>query len=506
MNNIPRPNRKTASLRLKLLLLPLLFLAGLVVLQLANLYTGRQVSEKVVFPGFSEQAMGSYRVLLKATVDIEVATVAARIKSLKTREEKIAAIVEETDLSRFFDDGSGYFFAYDLAGVRINVPVNKSGNGKNFMHLTDPNGVRFIEELIKAGGAGGGFVDYVFEKPGKGVQPKLAYAALIPGTEFVIGTGVYIDNVEAELGRLREKVEQRSRHYIKLTAGLFAAVLLVTVAVSVWVSESTGRAIRAIIVELSSGSEQITAAAGLVSSASQALAQGTSEQAASLEETSSLLEEMSSMTRRNSESAKQANELARGARQSADAGVEDMQAMGKAMADIKTSGDDIAKIIKTIDEIAFQTNILALNAAVEAARAGEAGAGFAVVADEVRALAQRSAVASRETADKIEGAIVKTAQGVQISNRVGSRLEEIVEKVRRVDALVAEVAAASGEQNEGVQQINAATGRMDKVVQANAAGAEESAAAAEELSSQAISLNGVIATLRQLVSGTERSK
>jgi len=109
MNNIPRPNRKTASLRLKLLLLPLWFLAGLVVLKLANLYTGRQVSEKVVFPGFSEQAMGSYRVLLKATVDIEVATVAARLKSLKTREEKIAAIVEETDLSRFFDDGSGYF-------------------------------------------------------------------------------------------------------------------------------------------------------------------------------------------------------------------------------------------------------------------------------------------------------------------------------------------------------------------------------------------------------------
>lgn len=259
----PAPKRH-ASLRKKLLLLPLLFLAGLIVLQVANLYTNRQVSEKVVFPNFSEQAMNGYAVLLKATVDIEAATVAARVKGLQTREQQIAAIVEETDQIRFFADNSGYFFAYDLAGVRINVPVNKSGNGKSFLDATDPNGVRFVEELVKAGKAGGGYVEYSFEKAGQGVQPKLAYATLIPGTEFVLGTGVYIDNVEAELAHLRSDVEQRSRHYLKLTMILFAAVLLATVAASVWVSESTGRSIRAIILELSGGSEQITAAAGQV--------------------------------------------------------------------------------------------------------------------------------------------------------------------------------------------------------------------------------------------------
>lgn len=506
MKPISRVGRKPASLRRKLLLLPLLFLAGIVVLQAFNIYANRRVAERVVFPGFSDQAINGYVTLLKSTVDIEAAMLAARLKSLKTREEQTAAIIEETDRIRFFDDGSGYFFAYDSAGVRINVPVNKAGNGKNFMTATDPNGVRFVEALIRAGQSGGGLVKYHFEKQGKGIQPKLAYAARIPGTDFIVGTGVYIDNVETELAKLRAGIEEGSRHYLKLTVGLFVFVLLATVAASVWVAESTGRSIYAVITELAGGSEQITSAAAQVSGTSQALAKGASEQASSLEETSSSLEEMSSMTKRNAESAAQASDLARGARESADAGVADMRSMGRAMQDIKTSGDDIAKIIKTIDEIAFQTNILALNAAVEAARAGEAGAGFAVVADEVRALAQRSAVASRETAEKIEGAIVKTAQGVQINDQVNRRLAEIVEKVRRVDALVSEVATASGEQNQGVQQINRAIGQMDKVVQANAAGAEESAAAAEELSSQALSLNGVIATLRGLVGGVDGGK
>ena len=165
---------------------------------------------------------------------------------------------------------------------------------------------------------------------------------------------------------------------------------------------------------------KLSAAAGQVSSASQSLAEGASEQAASLEETSSSLEEMSSMTKRNAENAQKANELAKQARAAADTGVGDMQAMNAAMDAIKASSDDIAKIIKTIDEIAFQTNILALNAAVEAARAGEAGMGFAVVADEVRNLAQRSAQAAKETAAKIEGAVSKTAQGVR-DQRQGGR-------------------------------------------------------------------------------------
>jgi len=248
-------------------------------------------------------------------------------------------------------------------------------------------------------------------------------------------------------------------------------------------------------------SESLTGSAGQVSSASQSLADGSSNQAASLEETSSSLEEMSSMTKRNAENAQKANELAKQARTAADNGVGDMQAMSAAMEAIKVSSDDIAKIIKTIDEIAFQTNILALNAAVEAARAGEAGMGFAVVADEVRNLAQRSAQAAKETAGKIEGAISKTGQGVEISRKVSATLNEIVTKARQVDELVAAVAAASREQTQGITQVNSAVGQMDKVTQSNAANAEESAAAAQELNSQAATMKQNVEELLQLVGG-----
>ena len=256
--------------------------------------------------------------------------------------------------------------------------------------------------------------------------------------------------------------------------------------------------------QLAEGSAQVASAAGQVSAASQTLAEGASEQAASLEETSSSLEEMSSMTKRNSENAQKANDLAKQARTAADKGVGDMQTMSAAMEAIKVSSADIAKIIKTIDEIAFQTNILALNAAVEAARAGEAGMGFAVVADEVRNLAQRSAQAAKETAAKIEGAITKTSQGVDISSKVAVTLNEIVTKARQVDELVAEVAGASREQTQGITQINTAVGQMDKVTQSNAASAEESAAAAEELNAQATTMKESVAELLRLVGGSSQ--
>jgi len=250
---------------------------------------------------------------------------------------------------------------------------------------------------------------------------------------------------------------------------------------------------------LDDGASQVTAAAGQVSASSQSLAEGASEQAASLEETSSSLEEMASMAKRNSESVQQAKELSSQTRIAADAGTADMQEMKLAMDAIKSSSDDIAKIIKTIDEIAFQTNILALNAAVEAARAGEAGAGFAVVADEVRNLAQRSAQSAKETATKIEEAITKSEHGVRISDKVAQSLNAIAEKTRKVDSIVAEIATASNEQNQGVSQVNLAIGQMDKVTQSNASSAEETASAAEELNAQAISLKEAVAELGKLV-------
>jgi methyl-accepting chemotaxis protein len=270
-----------------------------------------------------------------------------------------------------------------------------------------------------------------------------------------------------------------------------------------FITRSITRPIKTMADTLVGGAEQTMSAAAQVSLSSQTLAQGASEQAASLEETSSSLEEMSSMTKRNAESVEKASTLARQTRQAAELGAQDMHAMSAAMSAIKISSDDIAKIIKTIDEIAFQTNLLALNAAVEAARAGEAGMGFAVVADEVRNLAQRSAQAAKETTSKIEGAIANTRQGVEISVKVEQGLQGIVEQTRQVDELVSEVAAASSEQNKGISQINIAVSQMDKVTQSNAASAEECAAAAEELNAQAEVQTSAAKQLLVLVEGSQ---
>lgn len=256
---------------------------------------------------------------------------------------------------------------------------------------------------------------------------------------------------------------------------------------------------------LEDASSQVAAAATQVSSSSQSLAEGASEQAASLEETSSSLEELSSMTIQNNENAQSAKQLSGETRGAAETGNRDMEDMRKAMNAIKTSSNDISKIIKSIDEIAFQTNILALNAAVEAARAGEAGAGFAVVAEEVRALAQRSAASAKETASKIEVAIQSGDQGGRISDKVALSLEVIVEKARKVDELVANIASASQQQKEGLVQINTAVSQMDKVTQANAGSAEETAAAAEELNAQSASLKETVVELKQLVGGAAKA-
>ena len=258
-----------------------------------------------------------------------------------------------------------------------------------------------------------------------------------------------------------------------------------------------------VIAGLTSGASQVTAASGQVASASQQMAQGASEQASSLEETSSSLEQMASMTRQNADNANMANGTAQEAARMAEQGVASMQRMQDAIDRIKNSAAETAKIIKTIDEIAFQTNLLALNAAVEAARAGEAGKGFAVVAEEVRNLARRSAEAAKNTADLIEGAQKNADAGVQVTAEVAKNLAGIKENAGKVAALIAEIAAASKEQSQGIGQVTSAVTEMDKVVQQNAANAEESASAAEELSSQAEEVNGMVSDLNAIVTGSK---
>jgi len=244
--------------------------------------------------------------------------------------------------------------------------------------------------------------------------------------------------------------------------------------------------------QVSEGVEQVASASGQVASSSQSLAEGTTEQAAGLEETSSSLEEMASMTKQNADNAQQANTLAGEAKKAADTGTEAMGRMDTAIQEIQKSSDETAKIIKVIDEIAFQTNLLALNAAVEAARAGEAGKGFAVVAEEVRNLAMRSAEAAKNTSAMIEESVKNSKNGVDIANEVGKTFNEIVDGIGKTVDLVNEIAAASQEGAQGIDQVNTAMAQMDKVTQQNAANAEESASASEEMTAQAGSLRDMV--------------
>ncbi len=239
--------------------------------------------------------------------------------------------------------------------------------------------------------------------------------------------------------------------------------------------------------------DQVASASMQVSTGGQSLSQGASEQASSLEEISSSLQEMSSMTKQNALNAREAKGVAEQARGSADKGVESMSRMSSAINQIKSSSDATSKIVRTIDEIAFQTNLLALNAAVEAARAGDAGRGFAVVAEEVRNLAMRSAEAAKNTATLIEEAVKNSENGVAINTEVLVNFQEITEKISKVSQVVAEIAAASEQQDQGISQVNKAVEQMNQLTQQNAASAEESASAAQEMSSQSEQMRSMVA-------------
>jgi len=313
--------------------------------------------------------------------------------------------------------------------------------------------------------------------------------------------GKLVEKTESEVKAINTLVKESSTRAEAVSIPVLLVGALLALGFGIWLAISISRSLGKIIVELSESSRQLTAASSQVAGASQSLAAGASEQASSLEETSASLEEVSSMVQRNAKNANHILCLMHKAQDTVTKGDASMARMLESINGIKSSASATAKIIKTIDEIAFQTNLLALNAAVEAARAGEAGKGFAVVAEEVRNLARRSAEAARNTADLLEGSQRQADSGVNVAKETAENLTEIKTSATEVATLVSEIAHASQEQSQGIGQINTAVSEMDKVVQQNSAASEESASAAEQLSAQSHELNNIVGRLVVLVDG-----
>ncbi|MGA2751161.1 MAG: methyl-accepting chemotaxis protein [Verrucomicrobiota bacterium] len=291
---------------------------------------------------------------------------------------------------------------------------------------------------------------------------------------------------------------------LSILIGLSLA-LIIGVSVAFVIIRGTGKTLNLVATVLDEGSSQVASAAGQVSSTSQSLAEGAGEQAASLEETSASLEEMSSMSKNNAELALKCQGWMGEARTVVGNVDKLLTETAASIQQINRASEETGKVIKTIEEIAFQTNILALNAAVEAARAGEAGMGFAVVADEVRNLAQRCAQAAKETSTLIENATATARKGSQLTLSTQQAFKQNLDISGKIGAAVDEIAAAVKEQSQGISQVNIAVGQMDKVTQSNAAAAEESASASQELSAQAETMKHSVAQLLILVGQNEKS-
>ncbi|MFZ0929680.1 MAG: methyl-accepting chemotaxis protein [Syntrophobacteraceae bacterium] len=310
-----------------------------------------------------------------------------------------------------------------------------------------------------------------------------------------------LSTANALLDEVSQSIAAQKNYALKLVCALMLLGLLVFWGLCLLLVRSITRPVRNAVKGLTEIAEQVNAASSQLAEAGKELSAGSASQAAAIEQTSSSLEEMASMTRQNAGNSSHANSLMLETKETVGQANKSMQGLTASMKEISVASEQTQKIIKTIDEVAFQTNLLALNAAVEAARAGEAGAGFAVVAEEVRNLARRTAEAAKDTAGLIESTVKKVKDGVVLVDRTNTEFSQVLGSASKAGELVGEIAAASHEQSQGIDQINGAVAEMDKIIQENSASAQESSSASLELNSRAGDLQIFIRELSGLIGG-----
>ena len=431
------------------------------------------------------------------------------------------------------DGKENYFYIWTLDGVCIMHPIVPKWIGQNMAgKIKDGDGndlIMSLADALKASPDGKTFLEDKFPKPGaKTLSPKLQYVMKVDGWNWMVGSGLYIDDIDSLVMRrvaddlivlvialivvgslgsivarsvLRQVGGEPSLAHEAIT-NVAQGRLDVILPASVPPGSVMGglrqmiESLRHLVSEVHESVHHISSASGEIAAGNADLSSRTEQQAASLEETAASMEELASTVKQNAENARQANQLAASASEVAVRGGSAVSEVVDTMQAISASSSKISEIVSVIDGIAFQTNILALNAAVEAARAGEQGKGFAVVAGEVRTLAQRSAQAAKEIKQLIEDSVNKVAIGSDQVARAGTTMQEIVASVKRVTDIMGEISAASEEQSSGIDQVNLAVTQMDETTQQNAALVEQAAAAAGSLEEQAKQLMRAVSVFK----------